>query len=144
MDAKGRVKLPKGLLGQLNTSSAFPMVVNRGYEKHLMLYPNDVWLEKTKEINKLNMNRSKERQAIKYFYRGAQRLTLDNAERILIPKTLIDYAGLEKDLVLFAYGSQIEIWDAAAYENLIENEPENFSEILDSLYKEQSDSAGNE
>ncbi len=144
IDDKGRVKLPKDLLSQLDESTAFPMVVNRGYEKHLMLYPNDVWLEKTKEINKLDINKSKERQAIRYFNRSARRLTLDSAERILIPKTLIDYAGLEKDLILFAYGSQIEIWDAKAYENLLENEPENFSEILDNLYKEKSDSKANE
>ena len=144
IDGKGRIKLPKDLLRQLDLKTALPLVVNRGYEKHLMLYPGNVWEEKTKEINKLNINITRERQAIRYFNRGAKELLPDSADRILIPKTLINYAGLVKDVILFAYNEQIEIWDADAYENLLENEPENFSEILDALYRKEDDSQKNE
>ena len=144
IDSKGRIKLPKDLLRQLDLETALPLVVNRGYEKHLMLYPRNVWEEKTKEINKLNINISKGRQAIRYFNRGAKELFPDTADRILIPKTLINYAGLQKEVVLFAYNTQIEVWDADAYEELLQNEPENFSEILDSLYRAEDNVPRNE
>ncbi len=144
IDGKGRIKLPKDLLRQLDLETALPLVVNRGFEKHLMLYPRNVWEEKTKEINKLNINISQGRQAIRYFHRGAKELLPDTADRILIPKTLINYAELQKDVVLFAYNTQIEIWDADAYEDLLENEPENFSEILDNLYRKEDDLQKNE
>lgn len=96
IDEKGRIKLPKDLIRQLNHDVALPLVINRGYEKHLMLYPKDVWERKTKEINRLNINKSKERQAIRYFYRGASELELDNIERVLIPSALLEYASVEK------------------------------------------------
>lgn len=138
IDSKGRIKLPKDLLRQLNSETALPLVVNRGYEEHLMLYPKDVWEKKTKELNsKLRITRRNERNAMKYFYRGASMLSLDNIERILIPKVLLQYAELKKDVVLFAFGEQIEIWDAEAYEKVLENEPDNFDEILEKLEEEK-------
>ena len=133
IDEKGRIKLPKDLKRQLNQDVSFPLIVNRGYEKHLMLYPKDVWDRKTKEINRLNINKSKERQAIRYFYRGASELNLDNIERILIPGTLLEYAAIGKDVVLFAYNEQIELLDAAAYEKSLADEPANFGEVMDNI-----------
>lgn len=133
IDEKGRIKLPKDLIRQLNHDVALPLVINRGYEKHLMLYPKDVWERKTKEINRLNINKSKERQAIRYFYRGASELELDNIERVLIPSALLEYASVEKDVVLFAYNEQIELWDAKLYSEFLENEPVNFDEIMESI-----------
>ncbi len=136
IDAKGRVKLPKDLLRQLSEGS-YPLVVNRGYEKHLMLYPKDVWEKKTKEINQLKLTRRNQRSAIRYFYRGATELNLDNIQRVLIPKALLEYAGINKEVVLFAYNEQIEMWDLAAYERDLEKEPDNFDEILESLHEDE-------
>jgi len=136
IDAKGRVKLPKDLLRQLSDGS-YPLVVNRGYEKHLMLYPKDVWEKKTKEINQLKLTRRNQRSAIRYFYRGATELNLDNIQRVLVPKALLEYAGIDKDIVLFAYDKQIELWDLEAYERDLENEPENFDVILENLHEEE-------
>ncbi len=137
IDAKGRVKLPKDLLRQLSNEDSFPLVVNRGYEKHLMLYPKDVWEKKTKEINQLKLIRKNQRNAIRYFYRGATELNPDTIQRVLLPKPLLDYAGVGKDIVLFAYSEQIELWDAKAYDEFLEGEPDNFDEILENLYEEE-------
>jgi MraZ protein len=145
IDEKGRIKLPKDLIRQLNHDEAFPLVINRGYEKHLMIYPKNVWERKTKEINQLNINKSNERQAIRYFYRGASELELDNIERVLIPASLLEYASVEKDVVLFAYNEQIELWDAKAYLDFLENMPVNFDELMDSISSTKKlDIAGNE
>ena len=134
MDAKGRVRMPTNLLKQLNNQGAFNFVVNRGYENHLMLYPHDVWEEKTKELNHLDFNNLTNRQAIRYFYRGAAIISTDSSERILIPRRLITYAGLEKKVTLFAYRDLIEIWDSKSYEAQLESEPDNFSELAQALY----------
>jgi len=63
-DAKGRVRLPSSLIRQIGENGTLNFTVNRGFEKHLMLYPSDVWEKKTKEINQLNIYDAKERQAI--------------------------------------------------------------------------------
>jgi MraZ protein len=56
---------------------------------------------------------------------------LDNQSRILLPQSLLQYADLEKEAVLFAYFNRIEIWDQAAYDNLLSNEPSDFSSLAE-------------
>ncbi len=141
LDAKGRVRLPSGLIKQIGNSVNLGFTINRGFEQHLMLYPKDVWDKKTKEINQLNIYNTKNRQAIRYFYRGATGLTLDSADRILLPKPLTKYAGIEKEVVLFAYHEQIEIWAKSKYEEILGEEPEDFATIADEIFG--SDIPGN-
>jgi MraZ protein len=134
IDAKGRIKLPANLLKQFGPEGTYDFMVNRGFENHLMLYPKDVWDEKTRELNQLNIYIKKNRQAVRYFYRGATHLMPDASDRILMPKSLIEYAGIQKELVLFAYQDQVEIWAKEAYEQMIGDEPENFSELAEEVF----------
>lgn len=133
MDAKGRFRLPSALIRQIGGTGALNMVVNRGFEKCLMLYPKEVWDKTITEVNKLNIYNNKHRQFIRYFYRGATELTTDGADRILIPKSLTEYASIGKELVLFAYRSQIEIWDKTLYEGSLMEEPEDFSKLAEEV-----------
>ena len=82
IDAKGRMRLPSGLLSQLPEKESYEFVLNRGLENCIMLYPVEVWDEITKKVNELNQFVKKNREFIRYFYRGAQRITLDSADRI--------------------------------------------------------------
>lgn len=136
-DAKGRIRVPSSLIKQLVGENSF--TVNRGFEKHLMLYPKDVWDKKTNEINQLNIYSTKERQAIRYFYRGATEISLDGADRILIPKSLLEYAGIQKEVVLFAYHEQIEIWSKEGYEQMLGEEPSDFATIADEIFGKKID-----
>ena len=133
VDSKGRVRLPSALIRQIGGTN-IQFTLNRGFEKHLILYPREVWDRKAKEINQLNIYNKQHRQAIRYFYRGATEISLDSADRILIPKGLIEYAGIKSQIVLFAYQDQIEIWSKQGYEGLIEQEPEDFSEIANTVF----------
>ena len=143
IDTKGRLKVPAGLLKQLAAYQSDEYIVNRGYENHLMLYPKAVWDEKTKEINQLNIHVRSQRKAIRYFYRGASKIKIDGSERLLLPKNLLDYADVEREVVLFAYQQQIEIWNKDSYYKMLDEEPENFGDIAeevwgkDTLSKEQ-------
>ena len=134
MDVKGRIKLPAGLIRQLSGSGSLSFVINRGFEKCLMLYPQQVWEKKTQEVNLLNIYNPKERQFIRYFYRGATEVSTDSAERILVPKSLIEYALLDKELMLLAYHEQIEIWAKDKDAAMLENEPEEFSELAAEVF----------
>jgi MraZ protein len=53
IDDKSRMRLPSGLISQLGKRETYSFVVNRGFEKCLMLYPEEVWLKTTAEINDL-------------------------------------------------------------------------------------------
>lgn len=133
IDAKGRVTLPAGLKEQLMPADQGRFVVNRGFEKNLVLYPDSEWRKISQEINSLNLYNKKNRDFVRYFMRGASELKTDLANRLLIPRTLIEYAGIDKEIVLFAYGQRIEIWSRDVYEEMMRSEPEDFSSLAEEV-----------
>ena len=133
IDAKGRIRLPSSLVRQLG-GKKLSFTLNRGFEKHLILYPKEVWDRKKNEIDRLNIYDTRHRQVIRYFYRGATEIILDKSDRILLPKSLTDYAEIESEIFLFAYQDQVEIWSKVHYEKMIGLEPEDFSSIAHDVF----------
>ncbi len=133
IDAKGRFMLPAGLKKQLPPEVQDRFVINRGFEKCIVLYPQNVWKVISDEVNQLNLYNKKNRDFVRYFYRGASESVLDSVNRLLLPKQLIQYAGIDKEIVLFAFSNRIEIWAKDAYEKLQTNEPEDFSSLAEDV-----------
>lgn len=133
IDVKGRILLPAGLKKQLAPEAQEKFVVNRGFEKCLVLYPLNEWTVISTEINQLNLYTKKNRDFVRYFYRGASELSLDNTNRLLFPKQLLEYADIDKDVVLFAYSNRIEVWAKGLYDNLLTDEPEDFSQLAEDV-----------
>ncbi len=100
LDAKGRFLLPAAFKKQLSKGSSENFVINRGFEKCLSLYPIKSWEPIFAEISDLNDFEPKVRQFRRYFLNGATQVVLDTVNRLLIPKNLMEYAGLEKNIVL--------------------------------------------
>lgn len=133
IDAKGRMRMPTGLISQLGGAGQLEFVINRGFEKCLMLYPQAVWEEITTEINQLNLYNKKNRDFVRYFYRGAHKVALDAADRVLITKRLLEYAGIEKEVTLSAYHDRIEIWATNQYDQVLHDEPDDFSDLAEEV-----------
>jgi MraZ protein len=142
-DNKGRFILPASLKKQMPQEADGQFVVNRGFEKCLIMYPRNEWDSITDEINGLNPYVQENREFIRYFFRGATELTLDNAARLLLPKRLLEYAGIDKDIVLFAHTNKIEIWSAELYNTILDNEPENFASLAEKVMGKIKEGHGN-
>ncbi len=133
LDAKGRMMVPSNLKKQLPDSERDGLVVNRGFEKHLVIYPRKVWEEIVAELSKLNQYEKKTREFIRFFTRGATELNLDASGRVLLPKSLLEFAGIKSDVVLACQFNKIEVWAKEAYEDLLDNEPENFANLAEEV-----------
>ncbi len=133
MDAKGRLMLPVSLKKQLPDVERDGLVVNRGFEQNLVIYPRKVWEKTVAELSKLNMFERKNREFVRAFQRGATPLTLDATGRVLLPKTLLDYAGITSELILACQLDKIELWDKKVYDGLFDGEPENFSALAEEV-----------
>jgi len=117
IDAKGRFLLPAGLRKQLPEGAGERFVMNRGFESCLVLYTMDVWQVLSAKMNKLNDFNQKERAFKRLFLNGASIVELDSAGRMLLPKNLMEYASLSKEMILAAQGNKVELWDKEAYQN---------------------------
>lgn len=144
LDVKGRLMLPAGLRKQLNPAAQERFVMNRGFEKCLVLYPKNDWEYISEEVNKLNQYVKKNRDFIRYFYRGATELGLDSTGRMLLPKRMLSYAGATKEVVLFAYSNRIELWDKATYDSLLTDEPDDFAALAEEVMGNSNKEEGND
>ena len=130
LDAKGRFLLPSGFKKQLPENGVDVFVINRGFEKCLSLYTTESWQPLFAELGKLNDFDPKVRQFERYFLNGATQVSPDSAGRLLLPKNLMEYAGLEKDIVLVSAIDKLEIWDKTKYQQFFETfSPEAFSDL---------------
>src|SRR5690606_28907342 len=97
LDAKGRLMVPSGLKKQLPLADTEGLVIHRGFEKHLTIYTKAEWDKITAQLAALNSFEKKTREFIRYFTRGATVLTLDASGRVLLPKPLLEYAGINTE-----------------------------------------------
>lgn len=133
LDSKGRLMIPAGLKKQVPDIERDGLVVNRGFEGHLNIYTRKEWDRIVSELGALNQYEKKNRDFIRYFTRGATELTLDASGRVLFPKSLLEYAGIESEAVLATMLDKIEMWSAAAYEQEMDKEPLDFSKLAEEV-----------
>lgn len=133
LDAKGRMMIPSNLKKQMPESEHEGLVINRGFEKHLVVYTKKEWDKITDELSLLNQYEKKNREFIRYFTRGASILSVDSAGRVLLPKSLLDYAGIDAEVVLSCQFNKIEVWAKDTYDLQLDNEPENFSNLSEEV-----------
>jgi MraZ protein len=58
---------------------------------------------------------------------------MDAANRVLLPKTLLEYAGINADVVLSCQFNKIEVWAKDAYDAQMDDEPENFANLAEEV-----------
>ncbi|MFB9843268.1 division/cell wall cluster transcriptional repressor MraZ [Mucilaginibacter ginsenosidivorans] len=133
LDVKGRMMIPSGLKKQLPEAEKEGLVINRGFEKHLVIYTRKEWEKIVEDLSKLNSYEKKTREFIRYFTRGASELSLDAAGRVLLPKNLQEYAGITTEVVLACQFNKIEVWAQEAYDTQLDNEPENFARLAEEV-----------
>lgn len=133
LDAKSRFLLPSGLRKQLDPAANEQFVMNRGFEGCLVLYPQNEWDKVTAKLSKLNLFVTKNRAFYRQFHNGATQISLDNSGRVLIPKTLMNFAGIQKDAVLFAYADRIEIWSKDKYEEVMNQDVDAFADLAEEV-----------
>jgi len=133
LDAKSRMMIPSALKKQLPEAEKEGLVINRGFEKHLVIYTRKEWNKIVDDLSKLNSYEKRTREFIRYFTRGASELSLDGSGRVLLPKNLLEYAGIGTDVVLACQFNKIEVWAQDAYDAQMDNEPENFAKLAEDV-----------
>ena len=129
LDAKGRFLLPSGFRKQMPKGAAERFVINRGFENCLTMYPEAQWNVLAEKVNRLNDFNPKVREFKRLFMNGATIVDLDSAGRILLPKSLQEYANIKKDVIMSAQGSKVELWDKEAYYEYIRQHASGFSDL---------------
>lgn len=133
-DAKGRTMVPAPLKKQLAPMMADGFVIKRAvFQNCLEVYPMDEWNALMAKMSGLNRFSRKNNDFIRRFTAGVKIVELDAAGRLLIPKDLMDFAGIKKDIVISSAINIIEIWDKDQYEQAIDDAAEDFADLAEEV-----------
>ena len=134
VDVKGRIILPMAFKKQMPADAQDHFVVRKDiFENCLVLYSIEDWNRQLDKIRKrMNPYNREHNMFLRNFFKGTAELSLDNSNRILIPKRLMDMIGAERDVVLAGQDGRIEIWSASVYDR-IDMAAEDFADLAEKL-----------
>jgi MraZ protein len=144
VDAKSRIMMPAGLMKQFPAALRERFVINRSvFQKCLVLYTTDLWDETMGRLNKLNRFNKDNDTFIRLFNNGAVLVEVDTTNRILLPKRLSEYAGIQSDIIMASNLNKIEIWSSASFDQVVTDlDTDKFSELAEKVMGSLGNDAG--
>jgi len=137
-DAKGRVMFPSALKKQLQKVIGDGFVVKRSvFNQCLEIHPMNDWNGVVGQVNKLNRFVKKNNDFIRSYMAGLKMVEVDGSGRFLIPKDLMSFAGLQKEIVLSSSVNMIEIWDKERYESSVAETLKDFGNLAEDVMGSQ-------
>ena len=134
VDSKGRVAIPARMRSALNPEANNSFTITRGFEQCILLFPLDEWAKREAEIARLNTYRSEARSFVRTIMRWADEVTLDGQGRIVVPKSLIAFAGLEDAVLIIGVLDRIEIWNPNVFAAQAEQEAD-YSDVAERIFE---------
>ncbi len=131
IDTKKRLAVPSKFRNELKNK----IVVTRGLDKCLFLYPMKVWEELAEKLGQMPVGESTTRSFIRLMLAGAVDIAIDKQGRILVPDYLKNYAGLNKNIIVAGLYNRLEIWDEKRWKDYKKKAEKNTDEIAEQLGK---------
>ena len=135
IDAKGRLVLPARIKSQLPEGEQ-ELVVRKGFEPCLILYPMVEFKKVFSKISGLNEFNEEYRKLQRNFLSGVVTVELDSSGRFLLPKAMLTYAQIDKDAMLVGLGNKVEIWNPLIYEKHLISDPSELSKLAEKYLNE--------
>lgn len=139
VDAKGRLMVPVALKKQLGDLNDGFVLKRSVFQPCLELFPMEEWNKMMAKVGKLNKFKKKNNDFIRRFTAGVKVIEIDANGRLLIPKDLVVFAKIDKEIVLSSAINIIEIWDKDLYENAIENATDDFADLAEEVMGDFND-----
>ena len=134
IDVKGRLLIPSAFKKQLAPVIPKGFVLKRAvFQNCLELYPLEQWEELIKKVNSLNRFKKKNNDFIRRFTAGVKFIELDSNGRLLIPKDLIEFSNIKREVTLSTSVNIIEIWDKSSYEKAIVDSRDDFAQLAEEV-----------
>lgn len=129
LDDKGRLFLPAKFRERLDPG----IVVTRGHERSLSIYPADVFASVAQSVMALPSTNKKARAYSRFILSGASDQRPDRQGRISIPPHLREYAGLVKDITITGAGNHLQVWDSAVWNSFVDAFEDDISDMEDEV-----------
>lgn len=129
LEQKGRLSIPSKFRKDLGERP----ILTQGLDGCLFLYPEVEWQKIITDAQKLPFTKKHARDWVRLLANNAVELALDRIGRIKVPDYLIEYANLQKDVVIAGSFSHLEIWDRDVYHAYFEKIQDKAEEIAEQV-----------
>ncbi len=106
IDSKGRLIIPSKFREDLGQE----FVMTKGLDGCLFVFPIKEWEAFEEKLRSLPLIDKNARKFSRFFLAGAAVCELDKQGRTLVPGTLREFAGMNKEVVLTGMLDRIEVW----------------------------------
>ncbi len=135
VDSKGRINIPSKLRKYVSPEANDTFIVTRGFEQCLFVYPLDEWTSLEQSVRGLSSSDPKHRFFTRTLLRWATESQVDAQSRIIIPKELLLFAGIENAVLILGVLERMEIWNPKIYHDYISAQPESYEDVAQRVFK---------
>ena len=136
LDAKGRIAIPAKLRKSLSAKGS--VVITRGFEKCLYVYPVEEWKQVESYIRSLSFLDARQRFFGRTLFQWATDSDLDSQSRISVPQELLKYAGIGGDVLILGVVDRIEMWDPTVYDEYQKSQPDTYETVVEHVFQQKT------
>ncbi len=129
IDPKKRLAMPS----KFRTKLGKTVVVTRGLDKCLFVYPMNAWKELAQKLGTMPIGEAATRSFVRLMLAGATDVVMDKQGRIVIPDYLKEYAGLSKNVTVAGLYNRLEVWDNGAWKEYKRKAESNTDDVAQKL-----------
>lgn len=141
MDSKGRISFPARYREVLEArdpsgENADRVILTHAIDGNLDVYPLEKWRQFEEKLQELPSFKQEVKSVKRMYIGSAQECSLDSNGRLLVPKSMRGYAGLEREVVWVGQIDKVELWPRSEWETVTADaqaEPEEVQEALTDL-----------
>lgn len=137
VDEKGRIALPAKLRKSISAASK-GIVITRGFEKCLYIYPQDEWNKLEEFVRSLSFLDAQHRFFSRTLFQWATDGQLDSQSRISVPQELLSYASIKEQAIILGVLDRVELWNPLVYEEYLKNQPHTYETVAERVFKQGS------
>lgn len=143
MDKKGRIAIPAKIRKYITPEANGTLVMTRSFDGNecIDLYPKDNFQEYAEKLRKLNKFDDRNALFLRMMLEKSDECEMDGQYRVSIPQSLIEFAGLESEVLILGVLDKIEVWNPETYKKYLESSEINFSKLAKEVMKSDAENS---
>lgn len=136
IDRKGRVIVPAKFRQAFKDNDITSLFVTRGLDGCLFLFPESEWRTVEARFKQIPFTKSEGRKFNRMFFSGASEVAVDGLGRLLLPRSLKEFAQIKEDVMIIGISTRMEIWAKEKWQSFYETSRQSFEEVAERVMLE--------
>lgn len=136
IDSKGRLIVPAKFREALTAHEVSSLFLTRGLDGCLFLFPESEWRLVESRFKQIPFTKGEGRKFNRLFFSGAAEVTIDGLGRLLVPKSLKEFAEIKQQVVIVGVSNRMEIWSKEKWRAYYESSRQSFEEVAERVMLE--------